>query len=87
MKLTVNLGKNSYPVYIENYILRKAGEVISENFSGKRIMIVSDDNVYPLYGDILEKTLAVLMNAIISYCLTAKPQKVSDSFRKSTAPC
>lgn len=58
MKLTVNLGKNSYPVYIENYILRKAGEVISENFSGKRIMIVSDDNVYPLYGDILEKNLS-----------------------------
>lgn len=58
MKLTVNLKENSYPVYIENFILRKAGEVIAETFSGKRIMIVSDDNVYPLYGDILEKNLS-----------------------------
>lgn len=57
MKLTVNLGKNSYPIYIENNLLTKAGEFISETFSGKRIMIISDDNVYPLYGDILEKSL------------------------------
>lgn len=57
MKLTVNLGKNSYPIHIENYILRKAGDIIAETFSGKRIMIVSDDNVYPLYGDIIEKNL------------------------------
>lgn len=57
MKLTVNLGKNSYPIYIENRILAKAGEYISETFSGKRIMIISDDNVYPLYGNILEESL------------------------------
>lgn len=57
MKLTVNLGKNSYPIYIENNLLAKAGGIIAETFSGKRIMIISDDNVYPLYGDILKKTL------------------------------
>lgn len=57
MKLTVNLGKNSYPIYIEYNLLAKAGEIIAKTFSGKRIMIISDDNVYPLYGDILEKNL------------------------------
>lgn len=51
MKLTVNLGENSYPIYIENGILAKAGDYIAQVFSGKKIMIISDDNVFPLYGD------------------------------------
>ena len=50
MKLTVNLKENSYPIYIENGILNRAGEYIADLFHGQRIMIVSDDNVFPLYG-------------------------------------
>ena len=57
MKLTVNLGKDSYPIYIENHILSKAGDYIREMYHGKRIMIVSDDNVFPLYGGRLIRTL------------------------------
>ena len=57
MKLTVNLGKNSYPIYIENNILDKAGSYISSCFSGKKIMIISDDNVFPLYGEKLKTSL------------------------------
>lgn len=60
MDLTVNLGENSYPVHIENGILSRTGEYISRIFSGKKIMIISDDNVFPLYGktvmDSLKKT-------------------------------
>ncbi|MBM6803399.1 3-dehydroquinate synthase, partial [Mediterraneibacter glycyrrhizinilyticus] len=48
--LTVNLGENSYPIFIENGIIKKSGEHISQIFSGQKIMIVSDDNVFPLYG-------------------------------------
>lgn len=50
MKLTVNLGKNSYPIHIENGILDKTGIYVSGIFHGKKIMIISDDNVFPLYG-------------------------------------
>lgn len=50
MKLSVDLGENSYPIYIENNILSKCGEYIPQIFSGKRIMVISDDNVFPLYG-------------------------------------
>lgn len=57
MKLNVDLGKNSYPIYIENNILAKADTLIAESFSGRRIMIISDDHVYPLYGDALTKVL------------------------------
>ena len=58
MKLTVNLGKDSYPIYIENNILSQAASYISEVFTGRRIIIISDDHVYPLYGSPLLKTLS-----------------------------
>ena len=60
MKLTVNLGKNSYPIYIENNILSQAAFYIADVFSGKRIMIISDDHVFPLYG---EKLIAGLSDS------------------------
>ncbi len=50
MKLTVNLGKDSYPIYIEPGLLARAGEYIGQDFNGTRIMVISDDNVFPLYG-------------------------------------
>ncbi len=31
MKLTVNLGKDSYPIYIENNILSQAGDYIQRS--------------------------------------------------------
>lgn len=58
MKLTVNLGDNSYPIYIDRGILPRAGEYVSQFFHGKRIMIISDDNVFPLYGQTLTDSLA-----------------------------
>ena len=43
MKLTVNLGANSYPIYIKNNILSQADTYIHEAFRGHKIMIISDD--------------------------------------------
>ena len=58
MKLTVNLGANSYPIYIENNILSQADTYIHETFRGHKIMIISDDIVYPIYGEALTARLA-----------------------------
>lgn len=58
MKLYVDLGADSYSIYIENNILEKAGDYVSQVYSGKKIMIISDDNVFPLYGDILSDSLS-----------------------------
>ncbi len=57
MQLTVNLGENSYPIYIENGILPHAGSYISQVFSGRKIMIISDDRVFPLYGEKVKDSL------------------------------
>ena len=56
MKLTVNLGKNSYPIYIENNILDKASSYISSCFSGKKIMIIcliNNANICLIYISII----------------------------------
>lgn len=58
MKLTVNLGADSYPVCIENGILTQAGQQIQKIFSGKKILVISDDNVFPLYGEALVSSLS-----------------------------
>ncbi|MDD8048092.1 MAG: 3-dehydroquinate synthase [Thomasclavelia sp.] len=57
MELMVNLGKDSYPIYIQKGILKKANEIIKEIYQGKKILIVSDDNVYGYYGDDLTRVL------------------------------
>ena len=50
MELTVNLGPDTYPIYIENGILPQTGSYIRKFFTGKKIMLISDDHVFPLYG-------------------------------------
>ncbi len=58
MELYVNLGEHSYSIYIENNILKDAGKYVNEVFHGKKIMIISDDNVFPLYGELLTNSLS-----------------------------
>ena len=58
MKLHVNLGKDSYDIIIEKGSLEHAGDYIKDVFKGRKIAIISDDNVFPLYGISLENQLA-----------------------------
>ncbi len=57
-ELYVNLGEHSYSIYIENQILDKAVEYIGRLYKGKKIMIISDDNVFPIYGEKLKENLS-----------------------------
>lgn len=57
MKIYVDLKDHGYPIYIERGILAQAEEKIKEVFSGKKIMIISDDQVYGHYGERLKKNL------------------------------
>jgi 3-dehydroquinate synthase len=58
-KITVNASQR-YDVIIGSGLLKDAGKYISEVLKSRRTVIVSDDNVYPLYG---EKLKAELENA------------------------
>ena len=46
MEMIVNLKEHSYPIYIEKNILNQSNDKIKEIFKGKKIMIISDDQVY-----------------------------------------
>ena len=56
MELYVDLGAHSYSIYIENNILKDTGSYIEKSLlREKKLMIISDDNVFPLYGDTIVK--------------------------------
>ena len=54
--ITVNVGK-SYPVFIENGLILKSGEIFNSLFSICKVAIVSDDVVAPLFLDNLSSSL------------------------------
>lgn len=50
-KLQVRVRDKTYPIYIENHILDHVQQYIADCFRGKRIILVSDDQVFPRYGE------------------------------------
>ena len=90
MELTVNLRKNTYPILIlKTGFLNHAGDVYRRNFRRTAsIMIISDDNVFPLYGKTLIAIPCLIMNVILSLLPHGEPTKsFRDTSCKSTLPC
>ena len=56
--LIVKTKEKEYPIYLERGLLSRSGELIREKFKGRRIMIVSDDYVYPQWGGKLKEQLS-----------------------------
>lgn len=57
MEMKVNLGKDSYPIYIKQGLLDDILSYIEPVFKGNKIMIISDDQVFSYYGERIEKQL------------------------------
>ena len=51
MELVVDLKERSYPIIIENGVINRVAEEVSKVYNGRRIFIVTDDNVNKYYGD------------------------------------
>lgn len=47
--IVVDLGKNSYPIYIEEGLLNHASDYILKDYPDRRIMIISDVTSTPLW--------------------------------------
>ena len=56
--LLVDLPGRSYPIYIGSGLLARAGELTSQHIGTDRVFIVSDENVWPLYGRALVESFA-----------------------------
>lgn len=54
--LSVELGDRSYPIHIGSGLLDQ-GETLRAAIGGKQVLIVSNDVVFPLYGEALEQAL------------------------------
>ncbi|NLM72755.1 MAG: 3-dehydroquinate synthase [Clostridiaceae bacterium] len=50
-KVKVNTREKAYEIHIESGLFSKLPEVFKEKYSGKKIALVSDNNVYKIYGE------------------------------------
>jgi 3-dehydroquinate synthase len=63
--LTVNLGLRSYPIHIGQGLLRKP-ELITENISGRQVMVVTNETIAPLY---LDRIIGLLDGLDLAYVI------------------
>lgn len=58
MKIEIKTSANRYNVHVENEILKNVGEIVKNLCADKsKVLIVSETNVFPLYGQQVEKSL------------------------------
>lgn len=71
-KLHVDLGKNSYDIIFERGLLSHVGDYIKRD--GKKLFVITDDNVAKLYGD---RVVSSLENAgyTVSLCVLPHGEK------------
>lgn len=56
--LTVGLGERSYPIHIGRDLLASAGTLLGDAVRSRRVLVVTNDVVGPLYADALRAGLA-----------------------------
>lgn len=69
-KLTVNVNEN-YDILIEKGLLPKTGELVKTVLSCKKITLISETNVYPLYGEIVKSSLEEQGYEVFTYVFKA----------------
>ncbi len=73
--IEVNLPDHSYNVEIEAGILNCTGQLVSSVWSKRKIALVSDSNVAPLYQDkVADALTAVALPSIITNFQRVRPQ-------------
>lgn len=55
-------GEFYYPIYFEEDFAELCSGLKKENLVGRRVCIVSDSNVFPLYGDKVKKYWSLWKN-------------------------
>ncbi|MBQ2675797.1 MAG: 3-dehydroquinate synthase [Clostridia bacterium] len=72
-KLTVSLNK-SYDILIGKGLLLECGELIRNTVSSNKAFVISDSNVFEIYGDAVIKNLQSAGFEVGSYCFKAGEQ-------------
>ena len=80
--ITVNVSKN-YPIFVGENLIANIGTYVSEMKNVCRVAIVSDSNVWPLYGETICASLDSAGFSAIHYILPAgEESKNSDQYIK-----
>lgn len=77
-KLTVNVN-DKYDILIEKGLLSQAGVLTKSVLGGKKLALISDTNVYPIYGDIVKAQLENQGYEVFTFIFTA-----GESSKKTT---
>ncbi|MBO0472727.1 3-dehydroquinate synthase [Enterococcus ureasiticus] len=77
MKLTVTLPNHSYDLTIEKGVLNGIGSWVKELWSPQKIVIITDTNVQPLYGELVQKSLKETGYEVATFVINAGEQSKS----------
>ena len=80
MKTVTVSASRRYDILIERGLLRRAGELVRGVTNAGTVMLVSDDSVWPLYGEAVQKSLA---DAGFSVCRFVFPHGESSKCAKT----
>lgn len=69
-KLTVNVNEK-YDILIGKGLLNKTGELVKTVLDCKRMVLISDTNVYPIYGDAVKASLEAQGYEVFTYVFKA----------------
>ena len=58
-RLDVSLGARSYPILIEQGLIGRAGELLAHHARERRLIVISDENVWNAQGETLATALAL----------------------------
>ena len=56
-EITVDVGHKKYPLHIERGGIKNAGTLIKKAFPNSRAVIISDENVFQIYGETVAASL------------------------------
>jgi 3-dehydroquinate synthase len=77
-ELYVDLKENSYSIFIENGILNRIGKEIKNIYNGKKIFIITDENVNKHHGDKVKRSLEDV--GFTTKVMVLKPGEETKSF-------
>ncbi len=69
-KLTVKVNE-SYDILIEKGLIKKTGLLVREVLNSKRLALISDTNVYAIYGEAVKSSLEEQGYTVYTYAFTA----------------
>lgn len=79
MELVVDLKERSYPILIEKGLIDKVGYEVQKVFNGKKIFILTDENVNSFYGEKVKNLLQEVGYVVKK--LVLKPGEESKNYR------